>query len=231
MGRAEHKRPSGAPAMGRRDRHPAPEVGCQLGQRGITMAPMPPRPERRPPAIDESALERSALSYLERFAASSGQLRRVLLRRIKRAEMLGIDRAEADAARPHIETLIARLLASGILDDRRFAEAQAQSLRRRGNSGRGIRQRLAAKGLERGFVEEALGAIDTDGDTSELAAACVLARRRRLGPYRAAGTRRDFRQKDFAALARAGFSLDVARRVLAARDPETLDRLMRGLED
>ncbi len=181
---------------------------------------MPPRPERHPPAIDESALERSALSYLERFAASSGQLRRVLLRRIKRAEMLGIDRAEADAARPHIETLIARLLASGILDDRRFAEAQAQSLRRRGNSGRGIRQRLAAKGLERGFVEEALGAIDTDGDTSELTAACVLARRRRL-----------FRQKDLAALARAGFSLDVARRVLAARDPDALDRLMRGLED
>jgi len=169
---------------------------------------MPPRPERHPPAIDESALERSALSYLERFAASSGQLRRVLLRRIKRAEMLGIDRAEADAARPHIETLIARLLASGILDDRRFAEAQAQSLRRRGNSGRGIRQRLAAKGLERGFVEEALGAIDTD-----------------------AGTRREFRQKDLAALARAGFSLDVARRVLAARDPDALDRLMRGLED
>jgi len=195
------------------------------------MAPMPPRPERRPPAIDESALERSALSYMERFAASSGQLRRVLLRRIKRAEMLGIDRAEADAARPHIETLIARLLASGILDDRRFAEAQAESLRRRGNSGRGIRQRLAAKGLDRGFVEEALGAIDTDGDTSELAAACVLARRRRLGPYRAAGTRRDFRQKDLAALARAGFSLDVARRVLSARDPEALDRLVRGLED
>jgi regulatory protein len=145
--------------------------------------------------------------------------------------MLGIDRAEADAARPHIETLIARLLASGILDDRRFAEAQAQSLRRRGNSGRGIRQRLAAKGLDRGFVEEALGVIDTDGDTSELAAACVLARRRRLGPYRAAGTRRDFRQKDLAALARAGFSLDVARRVLSARDPEALDRLVRGLED
>jgi regulatory protein len=192
---------------------------------------MPSRPPRHAPAISDAVLERSALRYLERFSASSGQLRRVLLRRIKRAEMLGIEPLEADAARRHVETLVARLLASGILDDRRFAEAQAQSLRRRGNSGRGIRQRLAAKGLDRGFVEDALETIEPDGDTSELAAACVLARRRRLGPYRAAGTRRDFRQKDLAALARAGFSLEIARRVLAARDPEALDRLMRGLED
>ena len=191
---------------------------------------MPPRPPRRPPAIDESALEISALSYLERFAASSGQLRYLLLRRIKRAEMLGTDRAEADAARPQVETLIARLLASGILDDRHFAEAQAESLQRRGTSRRHIRQRLTAKGLYRGFVDEALGAIAPEGEASELAAACVLARRRRLGPYRASGTRRDFRQKDLATLARAGFSLEIARRVLAARDPEALDRLLRGLE-
>ena len=192
---------------------------------------MPPQSARRPPAIDASALERSALSYIERFAASSGQLRRVLLRRIRRAEMLGIDRAEADAARPHVETLIARLLASGILDDRRFAEAQAQSLQRRGTSRRHIRRRLAIKGVDRDFVEGALETIEPEGETSELAAACVLARRRRLGPYRAAGTRRDFRQKDLATLARAGFSLDIARRVLAAHDPDALDRLMRGLED
>ena len=37
------------------------------------------------PAITDSVLEKSALFYLERYAASSGQLRRVLLRRIKRA--------------------------------------------------------------------------------------------------------------------------------------------------
>jgi len=186
---------------------------------------------RHQPAIDDSALERSALSYLERFAASSGQLRGVLLRRIKRAQILGVDPGRADAARRHVEALIVRFLASGILDDRRFAETQAQSLQRRGNSRRRIRQRLAAKGVDRDFVDDALGAIDPEGETSEIAAACVLARRRRLGPYRAAGTRRDFRQKDLATFARAGFSLDVARRVLAARSPETLERLMRGIED
>jgi regulatory protein len=192
---------------------------------------MPVRPPRRPPAITNSVLEKSGLFYLERYAASSGQLRQVLLRRIKRAEMLGIDPSQAEAARRHIETLIARFLASGILDDRRFAAAQVQSLQRRGSSRRRIRQRLAAKGVERDFVEDALDTIDPEGETSELAAACVLARRRRLGPYRAAGRRAEFRQKDLAALARAGFPLDIARRVLAARDPDALERLMHGVED
>ena len=176
-------------------------------------------------------LKKSALFYLERYAASSGQLRRALLRRIKRAEMLGAESAQAEAARRQVETLIARLRASGILDDRRFAEAQAQSLQRRGTSRWRIRQRLAAKGVGRDFVEDALETIEPEGETSELAAACVLVRRRRLGPYRAAATRSDFRQKDLATLARAGFSLDVARRVLGARDPDALERLMRGIEE
>ena len=126
---------------------------------------MPPRPPRRPPAITDSVLEKSALYYLERYAASSGQLRRVLLRRIKRAEMLGVDEVLAEGARRHIETLISRFLASGILDDRRFAETQAQSLQRRGNSRQRIRQRLAAKGVERDFVENALETIEPEGET------------------------------------------------------------------
>ncbi len=191
---------------------------------------MSPRAPRRPPAITDSALEKSALFYLERYAASSGQLRRVLLRRVKRAEMLGAETTQLAEARGHIEALIARFVASSILDDRRFAEAQAQSLQRRGASRQRIRQRLAAKGVDRDFVDDALETMEPKGETGELAAACVLVRRRRLGPYRPAGKRGEFRQKDLATLARAGFSLDVARRVLAVADPEALEHLMRGAD-
>ena len=189
---------------------------------------MPSRPPRQPPAISDAVLEKSALFYLERFAASSAQLRRVLLRRVKRAEMLGTDKPVADGARRHIETLIARFLASGLLDDRRFAEARAASLQRRGASRRRIRERLASKGVDREIVDAALETVDEP--TGELAAACALVRRRRLGPYRPAGTRAAHRQKDLAALARAGFSLDMARKVLAAGNPEALERLLRESE-
>src|SRR5260370_41924243 len=112
------------------------KVGARLPTREprVTMRAMSPRPPRRPPGITDSVLEKSALYYLERYAASSGQLRRVLLRRIKRAQMLGAESTQLEAARGHVEVLISRFVASGILDDRRFAESQAQSLQRRGNS-------------------------------------------------------------------------------------------------
>jgi regulatory protein len=178
------------------------------------------------PAISEEALEKAALHYLERFAASTEQLRKVLRRRIKRATMLGAEEEATAAAKRVIERLLLRYVAAGLLDDRRFAAAQTHSLRRRGTSRQGIRQRLAAKGVERELVEAALA---EDGDAaSELAAAGALARRRRLGPYRQAAARDAFRKRDLATLARAGFPLEVARRILAAEDPEALERLIDG---
>jgi regulatory protein len=86
------------------------------------------------------------------------------------------------------------------------------------------------KGIVAAQVERALASVDgTEG--SEIAAAAALARRRRLGPYRTGATRHSHRQKDLATLARAGFSLDLARRVLAAADPDALDALVRGAAD
>ena len=55
-------------------------------------------------------------------------------------------------------------------------------------------------------------------------AAVNLARRRRLGPFRRAGERAAMRGKDLAALARAGFSYPIAKRILDAATPEELER-------
>jgi len=184
---------------------------------------------RHTPDLSERALENAALHYLQRFAASSEQLRRVLMRRLKRAALAGAE--DADEARPRIEALIARYLEAGLLDDRRFAEAQAAGLQRRGASRHRIRQRLAAKGVAAEHADAALAELGVRPDTSELAAAAALVRRRRLGPYRAAGSRAEHRRKDLATLARAGFSLSTARRALAADSPEAIERLIRGEED
>lgn len=185
---------------------------------------------RSAPGIDAATLERAALHYLQRYAASSAQLRRVLRRRVLRAAMLGetVDTATAHA---EIDKLVERYLAAGLLDDRRYAEAQAGSLSRRGASRYRIRQRLAAKGVDADLVEGALQAVAEERGAGDLAAACILARRRRLGPYRKSGDRAAHRQKDLASMARAGFSLAIARRVLAAADPEAVERLLRGEEE
>lgn len=60
----------------------------------------------------------------------------------------------------------------------------------------------------------------------DLAAAIKLARKRRLGPFRLPEKRAEMRAKDMAALARAGFDFDTARRVIDADSVDGLEELL-----
>ncbi len=157
-------------------------------------------------------------------------------------------RARADAA-----DVVARLATSGVVNDTAFAESRARSLGRTGHSRRAIGAHLAARGVP---AELARAAIP-DGADAELAAAVAHAKRRRLGPFgpaadddtfdattdntgddtgddtpgdpRAATAARQARQRRvLAGFARAGFSQDVAARVLRL-DRDTAERLLHDL--
>jgi regulatory protein len=185
-----------------------------------------PRRRRGPKRASLAHLEAAALHYLERFSSSSANLRRVLLRKVARsARAHGTDASEGERL---VEDLIERYLRAGLLDDRAYAAQKAASLRRRGGSRYAIRGRLAVKGVATELIDETIAHLDEENSAGELAAACALIRRRRLGPLRAPGRRAEFRQKDLAALARAGFSLEIARRALSARDAEALAAMERG---
>lgn len=174
-----------------------------------------------PRKVTPKYLENAALFYLQRFATSAANLRRVLMRKVERsARFHGTDPAEGAQ---WVEALIARFVASQLLDDALYAESRAQSLRRRGASGRTIALTLRQKGVEGGIIDTAMAAADEAEERPELAAAARLARKRRLGPYRATEGRREARERDLAALARAGFSYDVALAVIDAEGPEALE--------
>jgi regulatory protein len=183
--------------------------------------PGQPRPDRKvQKPVTAQYLENAALYYLQRFASSSSNLRRVLMGKVERsARAHGTDRAEGAAM---IEALIERYERSGLLDDKAYAEAKASSLHRRGTSTRAIREKLNMKGVGGDEIAAALETVDeeTPGDT-EVAAAVALARRRRLGPFRMSA-RAEHRDKDLAALGRAGFGYQIARRVVDAEDIDTI---------
>ncbi|TCS64974.1 regulatory protein RecX [Varunaivibrio sulfuroxidans] len=169
-------------------------------------------------------LENAALYYLERFASSAANLRAVLMRKVvKSAYHHGADPKEGET---WVDALIARFVASGLLDDRAYAEARVASLRRQGNSARAIRAKLLQKGVDGELIEEALkkhgAGEELSAQDEEFEAALRFARRRRLGSFAPAATRAVRRDKDMAALARAGFSYDTARRIIDAvpEDPE-----------
>lgn len=172
------------------------------------------RPSAKPARpITQAYLQRAALHYLERYAAPAAQLRRVLSRRIeRRCRELGADPRHFEAM---LEAVVATCTRIELVDDRRFAEARATTLRRRGGSRRAIAAKLSAKGVSREIVAEA----SATSDEEELHAARIAARRKRLGPW-CAKDRAERRQKDIAALVRTGFGLSIARMAIdGERDP------------
>src|SRR5439155_18069894 len=120
--------------------------------------------------------------YLERFASSAENLRRVLRRRVRR-RVRGNDET-ARAADALIDALVIRYRDAAVIDDAAYAAGRARARLARGQSLRRIAAGLMAKGVgaeDRAAALQALREITADPD---LAAACAFARRRRLGPFR-----------------------------------------------
>lgn len=163
--------------------------------------------------VTAAYLERAAMAYLERYASSGENLRRVLERKVRRrCRERGED---PESFMPLIAETLRKLATSGLVDDVRYAEGRVASLRRRGGSTRAIAAKLAAKGVGREVAQDAIAAHEGD----DVEAARALARRRRLGPHRSRD-REAHRDKDVASLARAGFSLRVAKAVVDAEGDE-----------
>lgn len=170
--------------------------------------------------IGPDLLERWALHYLERYASSAENLRRVLTRRVRRRYPQAVP-----AAAPMIVALVARYRESGLLDDAAYATARVQALHRRGESMRAMRARLAAKGVPAADIADAVSGLRAAAPDPDLAAACAFARRRRLGPFRRSAADH---ARELGSFARAGFSRRVAEAVLACPDTAAVEALARG---
>jgi regulatory protein len=200
------------------------------------MRPMrstPDAPEETRPAIEPALIEEWALSYLERYASSAENLRRILRRRVRRR--LGHDDVAGDAAMEVIDALVARYVAAGLLDDAAYAAGRARRGPGRGRSLRHIAADLATKGVGRAEVAVALAALREAASDPDLGAAGAFARRRRLGPFRREplGCRADAvadRRRELAAFARAGFSRQVAEAILGCADAAAVDALLASAE-
>lgn len=137
---------------------------------------------------------------MERHGGTEARVRRLLAKRVASSREAHGE-PTADEGEAMIDEVVAKLVRLGYVDDARFAEQRAKTLRKRGKSTRAIRSALARQGVDASLAD----AVIDEGD--ELEAALSYVRRRRLKGG----------EKDLAKLARAGFSYDVARRALEPR--------------
>ena len=177
------------------------------------MAPFSPK--RAPKPLDSVRLEELALAYVARFATSAGKLEAYLMRKLRERGWAGDDE-------PRVTALVERFVVAGYVDDRLFALAKAGGLLRRGYGPRRIDQALGAAGISEEMREEARGSV-----RAQRQAALALAGKRRFGPFGARLPDRFLREKQVAAMLRAGHCLDSARRIV---DAETIAGLVAWAE-
>jgi len=169
------------------------------------------RVKRTPKPLDSARLEELALAYVARFATSRAKLEGYLLRKLRERGWVG-------EGEPPVATLAARFVAAGYVDDAAFARAKSGSLLRRGYGQRRIGEALGAAG-----IGEDIRAEVRAGEGERRQAALTMARKRRLGPFGPPPADRAAREKQIAALLRAGHGLDSARELVNAASVEAAE--------
>lgn len=169
---------------------------------------------RRPiPPLDSAALERLALRYVERFATTRAKLSDYLRRKIRER---GWDGPAADPA-----AIAAHLAELGYVDDRAFGEARARAMARRGLGQRRIDGALRQAGI----AEDDAAALAPGIADQAVAAALTFARRKRIGPFAIEPSERPVREKQLAAMVRAGHDFALARKIVAMAPGDDVDVL------
>lgn len=202
------------------------------------MQPSLPVENNKPPArragkkipkrITADYLHNAGLYYLQRYAASSGHFRAVMLRKIKRSCMAHPDQDFAACA-ALVEDLVQKFISSGLLDDDLYLRGVVGSLRRRGASKQAILGKLRVKSVGGDMAADYIEACDDDfagGENGDFRAALIFARRKKIGPF--AGSRAEEPHKTLAKFARAGFSYDIAARVMKLSEDEALSMALQA---
>ena len=168
------------------------------------MAVSPPPSRRRSlPPLDAASLDRLALRYVERFATTRGRLAAYLSRKVRER---GWDGDVVDTV-----AVAERMAALGYVDDRAFAEARGAALAKRGMGARRVTADWRAAGID----EEDADALAPGVAARARDTALGFARRKRIGPYGDGDPDRTVRQRQLAAMLRAGHGFDLSRRIVA----------------
>ncbi len=177
--------------------------------------------------LDAAQLQELALAYVARYATSTAKLARYLKRKIRER---GWDQ-EADSP-PDIEEIVNRYAELGYIDDEAFARSKSGSLLRRGYGPRRVSQALGMDGISAEIREE------VEASEAELRhAALAMARKRRFGPFGPSGSfgkerpDRDRREKQLAAMIRAGHDLDSAREMVDAESEDAAEEWAHELDE
>ncbi|XUU61125.1 regulatory protein RecX [Erythrobacter sp. HA6-11] len=162
--------------------------------------------------LDQTRLRDLALSYAARYATSAAKLESYLQRKIR-------ERGVAEGEELEPRAIVERLVELKYVDDEAYALARSGSLMRRGYGARRVEETLRHSGISQELREEI-----APSDYARREAAIRLAQKRGFGPYAKLAVDPARREKQIAAMARAGHDFASARFIVEASREEELDQ-------
>lgn len=187
-------------------------------------------PKKKRP-LDETSLRDLALSYVARFATTGAKLEQYLARKVRERGV-----AEDDDGRTRdldVTGIVTRFIELGYIDDAAYARSKSRDLTARGYGARRVEQTLWAAGVEEGVRSDSAPA-----ESESRRAAALLARKRRFGPFgsppdedASSEERHKMREKQVAAMLRAGHLYDHVRFILDAASEDEVEQWIEEAQD
>ncbi len=169
------------------------------------------RSKRPRKPLDSARLQELALAYVARYSTSAAKLENYLKRKLR-------ERGWEDEEEPDVASISAHYVELGYIDDAEYARTKAGGLLGRGYGPRRVSQALYASGIGEHIREDV-----APGEADRRKAVQVMARKRRFGPYFDGELPPDRREKQIAALLRAGHGFDHVRAVMDKRNADAVE--------
>jgi len=185
--------------------------------------------KRRP--LDETSLRDLALSYAARYATTGAKVEAYLARKIRER---GVTEDDGGRVRElDVTSLVAQLIKLGYVDDDAYARARSRDLTARGYGKRRVEQALWTAG-----VEEEVRGNHAPGEAESRRAAILLARKRgfgrfghRIDPEAPVDVQRAAKEKQIAAMLRAGHDFGHVRFILDAASVDEIEDWLEEAEE
>ncbi len=152
-----------------------------------------------------------AYTYLEKYSPSKQQLRTYLFKKIvKKGQNISSKKEIFNL----IDTVILSLEEQKFISDKYYSDRKSKAFLRKGYSLNKIRYNLIKKGIDDKYIKSSISKIRENESDPDFFSAIKMCKRRRIGACRDENNRTLFYKKDISILARAGFSYEVAKKVL-----------------
>ena len=194
------------------------------------------KPKKRKP-LDEATLRDLALSYVARFSTTGAKLEQYLARKLRERGVA--EDADGRVMELDVAGLVSDFVTRGYVDDDAYARAKSRDLTARGYGAKRVEQALWAAGVEEPVRED-----NAPSEAASRRAAMLLAKKRRFGPYglppldnegqeteETLAANRKQREKQVAAMLRAGHSFEHVRFIMDASQVDDIETWLIEAED